>query len=88
MKRRWFLACAAVPAWAQTKLPSFDAASVRMVTELLPGGFRHEITPGGPTLRAVSMGYCLRLAFGLTVQRPWELAGPAWIELQRPPCTM
>jgi uncharacterized protein (TIGR03435 family) len=80
MMRRSFLACAAVPVWAQTKLPSFDAASVRMVNELLPGGFRHEITPGGLTMRAVSMGYCLRLAFGLTAQRPWELIGPAWIE--------
>jgi uncharacterized protein (TIGR03435 family) len=26
------------------------------------------------------MGYCIRLAYGLSAQRPWELAGPAWMD--------
>jgi len=38
------------------------------------------MTPGGLAMRGVSLGYCIRLAFGLTAQRPWELAGPAWLD--------
>ncbi len=58
----------------------FDVAVVRAVHESEPGGYRHQITPTGVTMRAVSMGYCIRLAYGLSVQRPWELTGPSWID--------
>jgi uncharacterized protein (TIGR03435 family) len=61
-------------------LPHFDVATVKAVNEPDPGGYRHQITPQGITMRAVSMGYCVRLAYGLSAQRPWQLAGPAWID--------
>jgi uncharacterized protein (TIGR03435 family) len=61
-------------------LPHFDVATVKAVAEPDPGGYSHQITPRGITMRAVSMGYCVRLAYGLSAQRPWELAGPAWID--------
>jgi uncharacterized protein (TIGR03435 family) len=61
-------------------LPHFDVATVKAVTEPDPAGYSHKITPQGVTMRAVSMGYCVRLAYGLSAQRPWELAGPDWLD--------
>jgi uncharacterized protein (TIGR03435 family) len=61
-------------------VPQFDVAVVKAVNEPEPGGYRHQITPQGVTMHAVSMGYCIRLAYGLSVQRSWELSGPGWID--------
>lgn len=61
-------------------LPQFDVAVVKAVKEPEPGGYRHQFTPQGVTMHAVSMGYCIRLAYGLSSQRPWELIGPSWID--------
>lgn len=77
MTRRVFAGCLSAIAWAE---PRFDVATIKAVSSPEPGGFHHEMTPGGLTMRAVSLGYCVRLAFGLTVQRPWELAGPSWMD--------
>jgi uncharacterized protein (TIGR03435 family) len=77
MTRRLFAGSVVSVAWAQSR---FAVATVKMASDPEPGGFRHQLTPGGLTMRAVSMGYCIRLAFGLTVQRPWELSGPSWID--------
>jgi uncharacterized protein (TIGR03435 family) len=77
MTRRVFAGCLASAAWAQSR---FEVASVKTATASDPAGFRHQLTPGGLTMHAVSLGYCIRLAFGLTVQRPWELSGPAWLD--------
>lgn len=44
------------------------------------GGYDHRISPEGITMQGVSMGYCIRLAYGLTAQRPYELVGPAWLD--------
>jgi uncharacterized protein (TIGR03435 family) len=45
-----------------------------------PNGYNHKITPLGLTMRGVSMGYCVRLAYNLTVQRPYELVAPSWLD--------
>jgi uncharacterized protein (TIGR03435 family) len=64
---------------AQTAPRRFDVASVKAVAGQNPGGYRHDITPTSLTMRGVSMGYCIRLAYGIPVQRPWELVGPSWL---------
>src|SRR5438105_2784488 len=70
------LRCSAVPAQA----PAFEVASVKRSTEPNRGGYRHQITPDSLTMLHVSMGYCycIRLAYGAL--RPYDLAGPAWID--------
>lgn len=60
--------------------PRFDVAVVKTVSEPEPGGYRHHLTLQGVTMHAVSMGYCVRLAYGLSAQRPWEPSGPSWID--------
>ena len=60
---------------------SFDTAIAKPYTGAAnPAGYSHQITPQGLTMRGVSMGYCIRLAYGLSAQRPYELAGPAWLD--------
>lgn len=61
-------------------LPRFDVAVVKVANGPEPGGYRHQLTPQGVTMHAVSMGYCVRLAYGLSAQHPWELSGPSWID--------
>src|SRR2546423_7296490 len=59
--------------------PAFDVASVKIAKGDRPsGGYNHWITPLGLTMLHVSMGYCIRLAYG--VQRSYELVAPAWID--------
>ena len=58
----------------------FDVASVKVAPPASPHGYRHQITPGGLTMLGVSMGYCIRLAYGLSWQRPYELSGPIWLD--------
>ncbi len=71
--------CAAA---AQTPPPTphFDVASVKAAHPDHPHGYRHQINPGGLTMLGVSMGYCIRLAYGLSWQRPYEMAGPIWLD--------
>src|SRR4051794_21095898 len=57
---------------------AFEVASVKRSTEPNVGGYRHQITPDSLTMLHVSMGYCIRLAYG--VSRSYELAGPGWID--------
>lgn len=57
----------------------FDVASVKVVREASPGGYHHQITADSLKMQGVSMGYCIRLAYDLSVQRPYELVGPDWI---------
>lgn len=58
----------------------FDVASVRAAHPVIRQGYRHQLTPGGLTMLGVSMGYCIRLAYGLSSQRPYELVGPIWLD--------
>lgn len=58
----------------------FDVASVKVAHPVIRQGYRHQITPGGLTMLGVSMGYCIRLAYGLSWQRPYELSGPIWLD--------
>jgi uncharacterized protein (TIGR03435 family) len=60
--------------------PRFDVAVVKAVNVPAAGGYNHQLTPQSVTMHAVSMGYCIRLAYGLRAQRPWELSGPSWID--------
>jgi uncharacterized protein (TIGR03435 family) len=60
--------------------PRFDVAVVRAVQEPAAGGYSHHLTPQSMTMHAVSMGYCIRLAYGSSAMRPWELSGPSWID--------
>ena len=60
---------------------TFDVAIAKPYTGAAnPAGYSHTITPEGLAMRGVSMGYCIRLAYGLSAQRPYELAGPAWLD--------
>jgi len=71
------LACA-VGVCAQT--PSFDVASVKPVPfdARTFNGMRHTATPTSLTMRHVSLGYIVRLAYGIPVERGYELIGPDW----------
>ena len=64
---------------AQTAPLEFDVSSVKVSSEYPPGGYSHKITPGGITIARSSMGYCIRLAYGVSSARPYELVGPAWL---------
>lgn len=57
----------------------FAVASVRPVSQASPNGYNHTVNPGGISMLGVSLGYVVRLAYGLTVQRPYELVGPVWL---------
>jgi uncharacterized protein (TIGR03435 family) len=60
---------------------TFDAASVRRSPdEPSRNGYNHEISPKGVTMHAVSLGYCIRIAYNLSMQRPYELEGPRWLD--------
>jgi len=64
---------------AQDPQPVFDAASVKLaVGDPVPGGYRHQITPGGITMLHVSLGYCIRIAWSLRYS--YELIGPGWLD--------
>jgi uncharacterized protein (TIGR03435 family) len=63
---------------ASAQPPAFEVASVKRSTEPNTGGYRHQITPDSLTMLHVSMGYCIRLAYGTS--RSYDLAGPAWID--------
>jgi uncharacterized protein (TIGR03435 family) len=59
--------------------PAFDAASVKLADPGPPyGPYRHQITPGGITMHRVSLGYCIRIAWGLKTS--YDLAGPGWLD--------
>ncbi len=67
-------------AFAQTpSAPAFDVASVKIARGgPEANGYNHQISPLGLTALHISMGYCIRLAYG--VQRSYELVGPVWID--------
>jgi hypothetical protein len=63
----------------QEPRPAFDAASVKLaVGGPAPGGYRHQITPGGIIMLHVSLGYCIRTAWSLRYS--YELIGPGWLD--------
>jgi uncharacterized protein (TIGR03435 family) len=65
--------------YAQQARPAFETASVKLADPGPPyGGYRHQITPGGFTARKVSLGYCIRIAWGL--KYAYDLAGPGWLD--------
>jgi uncharacterized protein (TIGR03435 family) len=69
----WLIAQSAAPL-------TFDAASVRRSPdEPDRKGYSHQINPKGITMHAVSLGYCIRIAYNLSMQRPYELEGPQWL---------
>jgi uncharacterized protein (TIGR03435 family) len=70
----------AAPGQVRPTAPKFDVASVKAVHDQAPGGYTHMMTADSVTMRGVSMGYCIRLAYGLSVQRPYQLVGPGWID--------
>src|SRR5215471_2696646 len=58
---------------------TFETASVKLMDPGPPyGGYRHQITPGGITMHKVSLGYCIRIAWGL--KYAYDLAGPGWLD--------
>ncbi len=65
----------AVCGWAQR----FDTAAVKAVQTYSPYGYRHTMNPGGVSMSGVSLGYVIRLAYGIPVERWYELAGPEWL---------
>ena len=59
--------------------PAFDTASVKLADPGPPyGPYRYQITPGGITMHKVSLGYCIRIAWGL--KTAYDLAGPGWLD--------
>jgi uncharacterized protein (TIGR03435 family) len=65
---------------AQEVPPKFDVASVKVARPTERHGYNHTLTPGGVTMLGVSLGYCVRLAYGLSSIHPYELAGPIWMD--------
>jgi uncharacterized protein (TIGR03435 family) len=64
---------------ASAQPATFDAASVKPAAGERPqGGYNHQLTPLGVTMRHVSLGYAIRLAYGIS--RPYELSGPSWLD--------
>jgi len=57
----------------------FDTAAVKAVDLSRPGGYRHTMNAGGVSMSGVSLGYVIRLAYGIPLQRWYELAGPEWL---------
>ena len=57
----------------------FDTAAVKAVDVSRPGGYRHTMNPGGVSMAGVSLGYVIRLAYGMPVERWYELVGPEWL---------
>jgi uncharacterized protein (TIGR03435 family) len=77
--RSLILASLLAVARAQEPRLVFETASVKLADPGPPyGGYRHQITPGGIVMRKVSLGYCLRTAWGL--KYAYDLAGPGWLD--------
>jgi len=58
--------------------PAFDVASVKIAAGVRTSGYTHQITPTSLTMRHVSMGHCLRLAYD--IHTAYELVGPSWLD--------
>jgi uncharacterized protein (TIGR03435 family) len=62
--------------WAQTH--GFDAASVKAVPKTDSAGYRYQLTPTSLTMKQVSLGFAIRMAFRL--RNAFDLAGPVWLD--------
>lgn len=71
--------CVVLAATVLLHAQQFDVASVRRTAPGPPyGGYRHQLTPTGITLHRVSLGYCIRVAWGL--KYAYDLVGPGWLD--------
>lgn len=64
---------------AATPQSAFDVASVKRISGA-SGGIRQEITPTSLSMRGVTLGYCIRWAYGLRPYATYQTAGPGWID--------
>jgi hypothetical protein len=67
--KRWLMAMLTAGALGAQSPPSFDAASVKA---------SHGPRPSSLTMLHVSMGYCIRFAYG--IRTAYELIGPGWLD--------
>ena len=73
--------CAVVSLWAALAFaqgPAFDVASVKAVTKTDGSGYRYQLTPTSLTMRQVSLGYAIRMAYRL--HNAYDLVGPQWLD--------
>jgi hypothetical protein len=74
----YFTVCAV---FAQTVAapPAFDVASVKRIVGP-SGGIKHETRPDSLSLLGVTLGYCIRWAYGLGPYQTYLTLGPEWID--------
>jgi uncharacterized protein (TIGR03435 family) len=73
--------CAVLSVWvavAFAQTPAFEAASVKAVAKTDGAGYRYQLTPTSLTMRQVSLGYAIRMAYRL--RNAWDLVGPDWLD--------
>jgi uncharacterized protein (TIGR03435 family) len=73
--------CVLLPLWAAVafaQAPTFDVASVKAVPKTDGSGYRYQLTPTSLTMRQVSLGYAIRMAYRL--RNAWDLVGPNWLD--------
>jgi uncharacterized protein (TIGR03435 family) len=71
-------------ALAQSQPPTaFDLASVRRNAGSRSGP-TIQTSPDGLTLRGVTLGFCIRWAYGLRPYNTYQTVGPDWIDPPRP----
>ena len=58
--------------------PAFDVASVKTVTKTDGAGYHYQLTPTSLTMRQVSLGYAIRMAYRL--HNAYDLVGPQWLD--------
>jgi uncharacterized protein (TIGR03435 family) len=63
---------------AFAQAPAFDVASVKAVERTDGSGYRYQLTPTSLTMRQVSLGYAIRMAYRL--RNAWDLVGPNWLD--------
>jgi uncharacterized protein (TIGR03435 family) len=59
--------------------PSFEFASVKALVGPT-GGIKHDVQPTMLTMRGVTLGYCVRWAYGLEPRHAFRTVGPSWID--------
>jgi uncharacterized protein (TIGR03435 family) len=64
---------------AASAQPTFDVASVKRIVGA-SGGIRQEITRTSLSMRGVTLGYCIRWAYGLRPYATYQTAGPSWVD--------
>jgi uncharacterized protein (TIGR03435 family) len=62
---------------------AFDVASVRRLVGV-PGGLTIETSPTGLTMDHVTLGSCIRWAYGRRALETWFTVGPDWIDPPHP----